>query len=207
MIAIIDYGLSNLRSVQRAFAQCGAQSELLTEPSRLMDASGAVIPGVGAFGQAMANLRAAGWLDAIPEFVASGRPFGGICLGMQLLFEQSEELGQHEGLGLLRGEVKKFSGDLIVPHIGWNQIHVTRETPLLANVRDASYAYFVHSYYVAPRDLSVVCATTDYGADFASVVARDNIVGFQFHPEKSQAVGLQMLRNFARLAGEIEVNE
>ena len=202
MIAIIDYGLSNLRSVQRAFTRCGLDSEIITTPERLADARGAVIPGVGAFGQAMLNLRAAGFPDAIAEFVASGRPFGGICLGMQLLFDSSEELGRNEGLGLLKGKVKKFTGDVKVPHIGWNQVHLSRPTPLLHDVPDASYGYFVHSYYCVAADPSVVCATTDYGMDFASVVAKDNIYAFQFHPEKSQQVGLQMLINFARLAGE-----
>ena len=205
MIAIIDYGLSNLRSVERAFARCGVEAEIITRPEGLMDARGAVIPGVGAFGQAMTNLRAVGFVDAIHEYIAGGRPFGGICLGMQLLFEDSEELGQYHGLGLLKGHVRKFAGNVKVPHIGWNQVHITRETPLLAGVADESYGYFVHSYYCEPGDGSVVCATTDYGTDFASVVTRDNIYAFQFHPEKSQQVGLQMLINFARLAGEIPV--
>jgi glutamine amidotransferase len=203
MIAIIDYGLSNLRSVQRAFAQCGVEAEIITTPEKLAAARGAVIPGVGAFGQAMVNLRAAGFVDAIHEFVARGRPFGGICLGMQLLFEASEELGQHQGLGLLKGSVKKFAGGVKVPHIGWNQVNIVHDTPLLARIRSGSYAYFVHSYYVVPSDQSLVCATTDYGEPFASVVARDNLYAFQFHPEKSQQVGLQMLRNFAQLADEV----
>jgi glutamine amidotransferase len=202
MIAIIDYKLSNLRSVQRAFAQIGVHAELISAPEGLARARGAVIPGVGAFGQAMVNLREAGFVDAIHEFVATGRPFGGICLGMQLLFQQSEELGRYHGLGLLRGQVKRFSGGVKVPHIGWNQVRVTSETPLLHDVPSGSYAYFVHSYYCVPGDAALTCATTDYGGDFTSVVARDNIYGFQFHPEKSQAVGLQMLRNFASLAGE-----
>ncbi len=202
MIAIIDYKLSNLRSVQRAFAQIGVDAALLTTPDGLARARGAVIPGVGAFGQAMVNLREAGFIDAIHEFVASGRPFGGICLGMQLLFQESEELGRFDGLGLLRGRVKRFSGGVKVPHIGWNQVRVTSDTPLLRDVPSGSYAYFVHSYYCVPGDEAITRATTEYGGDFASVVARDNIYAFQFHPEKSQQVGLQMLRNFARLAGE-----
>jgi glutamine amidotransferase len=202
LIAIIDYGMSNLRSVQRAFARCGVEADIITTPEGLVDARGAVIPGVGAFGQAMANLRAVGFPDAIAEFVAGGRTFGGICLGMQLLFEASDELGHYAGIGLLKGCVRKFSAAVKVPHIGWNQIHITEETPLLQNVADASYGYFVHSYYCVAADPSVVCATTDYGTDFASVVAHENIYAFQFHPEKSQQVGLQMLTNFARLAGE-----
>jgi len=202
VIAIIDYGLSNLRSVQRAFAQCAVDAQIVSAPHELRDARGAVLPGVGAFGQAMRNLHERGFADAIEAFVASGRAFGGICLGMQLLFESSEELGQHAGLGLLTGEVRRFKYEVLVPHIGWNQIHVKRCTTLLEGVPDASYAYFVHSYYCAPRDAAIVCATTDYGGDFASVVARNNIYAFQFHPEKSQRVGLQMLNNFARLAGE-----
>ena len=130
---------------------------LTDEPYELRDARGAVLPGVGAFGQAMHNLRERGFADAIQAFVASGRAFGGICLGMQLLFESSEELGQHEGLGLLPGEVRRFKDEVLVPHIGWNQIHVKRCTPLLEGVPDASYAYFVHSYYCAPRDAAIVC--------------------------------------------------
>jgi glutamine amidotransferase len=202
MIAIIDYGLSNLRSVERAFARCGVEAEIITRPEGLMGARGAVIPGVGAFGQAMHNLRSVGFVDAIHEYIAGGRPFGGICLGMQLLFEESEELGQYQGLGLLKGQVKKFVGSVKVPHIGWNQVHIMRKTPLLAGVDDQSYGYFVHSYYCDTGNSADVCATTDYGGDFASVVARDNIYAFQFHPEKSQQVGLQMLVNFAKLAGE-----
>ncbi len=202
MIAIIDYGLSNLRSVQRAFVRCGVDAEIITTPDGLLAARGAVIPGVGAFGQAMLNLRAVGFPEAISEFVAGGRPFGGICLGMQLLFDDSDELGHYQGLGLLKGHVKKFTGDVKVPHIGWNQVHIAQPTPLLQDVADASYGYFVHSYYCVAADPSVVCATTDYGTEFASVVARDNVYAFQFHPEKSQQVGLQMLTNFARLAGE-----
>ena len=203
MIAIIDYGLSNLRSVQRAFAQCGVDAQIVSAPDALRDARGAMLPGVGAFGQAMHNLRERGFADAIPAFVASGRAFGGICLGMQLLFESSEELGRHQGLGLLPGDVRRFQDGVLVPHIGWNQIHVERCTPLLDGIADQSFAYFVHSYYCAPRDAAIVCASSDYGGAFASVVARDNVYAFQFHPEKSQRVGLQMLRNFACLAGEM----
>ena len=202
MIALIDHNVSNIRNVQRAFVRCGVDAEIISDPARLRAARGAVAPGVGAFGQAMANLRALGFVDAIHEFVASGRPFAGICVGMQLLFEESEELGQHVGLGLMKGRVKRFTGDVRVPHMGWNQLRIERDTPLLAHIPSESYAYFANSFHCVPSDASVTCATTDYSLPFVSVATRDNLYAFQFHPEKSQQVGLQILKNFAKLAGE-----
>jgi glutamine amidotransferase len=199
MIAIIDYGMGNLRSVQKAFEKIGAEARIIELPRDLRDARGIVLPGVGAFGQAMENLRAAHWIEPLRDAVERGVPSIGICLGMQLLFESSEEMGQHKGLGILRGEVKRFNGELKVPQMGWNQIHIQQPNALLRDVADGSYAFFVHSYYCAPRDASVVVATTDYGIGFASVVAHGNVFGAQFHPEKSQAVGLKMLENFARI--------
>jgi len=221
MIAIIDYGMGNLRSVQKAFEKIGVTARIVPFPRDLERAHGIVLPGVGAFGQAMNNLRAIGWDVALRESVARGMPLLGICLGMQLLFESSEEMGQHEGLGILRGAVKRFDGTLKVPQMGWNQLHIVgvknvgaknvgakngaknvgakNISPLLRDIADGSYAFFVHSYYCAPRDESVILATTDYGIEFASVVGYQNVFGAQFHPEKSQSVGLKMLENFARI--------
>lgn len=201
MIAIIDYGMGNLRSVQKALQKAGAEAEIYATPEGMEPAEALVLPGVGAFGQGMENLRARGFLPVIQRSVQEGKPLLGICLGLQLLFEESEEMGQHKGLGLFPGLVKRFGaapgGQLLkVPHIGWNQIHAVRPSLLLEGIPADSYAYFVHSYYAEPRDESVILATTDYGLDFASVVGRDHIFGLQFHPEKSQAVGLRMLQNF-----------
>ncbi len=203
MIAIVDYGMGNLRSVQKAFEKIGATARVVPFPRDIEHASGIVLPGVGAFGQAMNNLRAIGWVEPLRDACARGVPFIGICLGMQLLFESSEEMGQHDGLGILRGEVKRFNNGLKVPQMGWNRIRLVgakHASPLLRDVADGGYAFFVHSYYCVPRDPEVVLATTDYGIEFASVVGRANIFGAQFHPEKSQSVGLKMLENFARIA-------
>jgi glutamine amidotransferase len=200
LIAIVDYGMGNLRSVQKAFEKIGATARVVPFPRDIENARGIVLPGVGAFGQAMDNLRAIGWIDPLRDACARGVPFIGICLGMQLLFESSEEMGQHEGLGILRGEVKRFSGELKVPQMGWNQIHIQRSSPLLRDVAEGSYAFFVHSYYCAPRDSDIILATTEYGIEFASMVGRGNVFGAQFHPEKSQSVGLKMLENFAAMA-------
>jgi glutamine amidotransferase len=199
MLAIIDYGMGNLRSVQKAFEKIGVTARIVPFPRDLERARGIVLPGVGAFGQAMNNLRTIGWDVALRESVARGVPLLGICLGMQLLFESSEEMGQHEGLGILRGAVKRFDGTLKVPQMGWNQIHIKQPSVLLRDIAEGSYAFFVHSYYCAPRDESVILATTDYGIEFASVVGYENVFGAQFHPEKSQSVGLKMLANFAEL--------
>jgi glutamine amidotransferase len=199
MIAIIDYGMGNLRSVQKAFERIGATARITPFPRDLAKARGIVLPGVGAFGQAMENLRAVGWIDPLRDAVARGVPFIGICLGMQLLFESSEEMGHHAGLGILRGEVKRFNSGLKVPQMGWNQIRLCQSSPLLCDVADGSYAFFVHSYYCAPRDASITVATTDYGIEFASVVQQGNVFGAQFHPEKSQGVGLKMLENLTRI--------
>jgi glutamine amidotransferase len=202
MIAIIDYGMGNLRSVQRAFEHVGAEVVVTAHRETIKSASAVVLPGVGAFGQAMANLERAGLTDVIRQTITNGRPFLGICLGLQLLFEESEEMGQHRGLGVFGGQVKRFEVGLKVPQIGWNQIHIQRGNPLLEGVADGSYAYFVHSYYVAPTDPEIVLATTDYGIDYASIVGQANVFGIQFHPEKSQAVGLRILRNFTALVDD-----
>jgi len=199
MIAIIDYGMGNLRSVQRAFEHVGAEAVVTARRETIESASAVVLPGVGAFGKAMSNLERAGLTDVIRQVIAQGCPFLGICLGLQLLFEESEEMGQHQGLSVFGGRVKRFEVGLKVPQIGWNQIHVQRASPLLEGVANGSYAYFVHSYYVAPADPGIVLATTDYEIDYASIIGQGSAFGIQFHPEKSQAVGLRILRNFTEL--------
>lgn len=199
MIAIIDYGMGNLRSVQKAFEYVGAEVVVTAHREAIEAASAVVLPGVGAFGKAMSNLERAGLGDVIRQVIAQGRPFLGICLGLQLLFEESDEMGQHRGLGVFGGQVKRFEVGLKVPQIGWNQIHIQQASPLLDGVADGSYAYFVHSCYVAPSNPEMVLATTDYEIDFASIIGQDNVFGIQFHPEKSQAVGLRILRNFTAL--------
>ena len=201
MIAIIDYGMGNLRSVERAFEYVGAEAVVTAHRETIEAASAVVLPGVGAFGKAMSNLERAGLTDVIRQVIAQGRPFLGICLGLQLLFEESDEMGQHRGLGVFGGQVKRFEIDLKVPQIGWNQIHIQRASPLLEGVADDSYAYFVHSHYVAPADPEIILATTDYEIDYASIIGQGNVFGIQFHPEKSQAVGLRILRNFTALVG------
>ncbi len=202
MIAIVDYGMGNLRSVQKAFEKVGANVCVTHSPMELEGANGIVLPGVGAFGQAMDNLRAGGWVEPLTHLCARRVPFIGICLGMQLLFESSEEMGKHAGLGILAGHVRRFPNGLKVPQMGWNQIHIRQSSPLLQGVADGGFAFFVHSYYCVPKDTATVLATTDYGIEFASVVGEGTVMGAQFHPEKSQAVGLKMLENFVHLAGQ-----
>jgi glutamine amidotransferase len=200
MIAIIDYGAGNLRSVRNTFTFLGADVFTATTPDQLTNADKIVLPGVGAFGAGMNALRSAGFEEPIRAAVNAGVPLLGICLGMQYLFESSNEMGQHQGLGLLPGRVVRFaSNGLKVPHMGWNQLHIRQTNPLLAGLTSGSYAYFVHSYYVEADDPADVLAETDYGINYASVVARGNIFGIQPHPEKSQAVGQQILRNFVEM--------
>jgi glutamine amidotransferase len=199
MIAIVDYGVGNLRSVQKALERVGATAIVTDDPAALDAAEGVVLPGVGAFGDGMANLQARRLIDPLLRQVRQDKPLLGICLGMQLLFEESEEMGHHRGLSLLPGRVLRFpEGNLKVPHIGWNQLRIA-ECDLLDGINDGAHAYFVHSYYVAPEDPADVLATTAYGLEFASVVGRGTIFGAQFHPEKSQDVGLRLLSNFAHL--------
>jgi glutamine amidotransferase len=207
MIAILDYGMGNLRSVQKGLERVGATAVVTADPAALDEAQGVVLPGVGAFGDAMANLQTRRLIDPLLRQVAGGKPLLGICLGMQLLFDESEEMGRHRGLGLLPGRVVRFpaSALLKVPHIGWNQLRIANcelriaKDGLLAGIADGAYAYFVHSYYALPEEPADVLATTEYGLEFASAVGRGTIFGAQFHPEKSQEVGLRLLANFARL--------
>ncbi|HEX3049495.1 MAG TPA: imidazole glycerol phosphate synthase subunit HisH [Aggregatilineaceae bacterium] len=200
MIAIIDYGAGNLRSVRNTFTFLGADVFTASQPEQLKGADKIVLPGVGAFGAGMKALRDAGFEEPIKAAVAAGVPLLGICLGMQYLFETSAEMGLHQGLGLLPGRVVRFAADgPKVPHMGWNQLHIRRDNALLNGVPDGGYAYFVHSYYVQADEANDVLATTDYGIEYASVVGRGNILGIQPHPEKSQSVGQQILRNFVEM--------
>jgi glutamine amidotransferase len=203
MIAIVDYGMGNLRSVEKAVQRVGGAAVVTSEAQTLQRAQGVILPGVGAYGDAMENLRRRELVEPVLKHIDSGKPFLGICLGLHLLFEEGHEMGRHEGLGVLAGHVVRFpEGDLKVPHIGWNQLHIQRQSSLLAGVADGSYAYFVHSYYVVPADAAAVVATTDYGFHYATAVERGSLMGVQFHPEKSQDVGLRILRNFVAIVDQ-----
>ncbi len=201
MIAIIDYGMGNLRSVQKGFEKVGHQATITNDAAVIRDAHKLVLPGVGAFPDAMQELRRRELVEPIRSAVASGKPFLGICLGLQLLFDVGWEGGRHEGLGILPGEVVRFNvpAEYKVPHMGWNQLAIRRRAPLLEGLADGAYAYFVHSYYVVPRDRDVIATETSYPEPFTSMIWRDNLYATQFHPEKSQADGLRMLRNFAEI--------
>jgi glutamine amidotransferase len=199
-LAIVDYGMGNLRSVQKAFERLGHAAEVTRDPERVATAPAVVLPGVGAFAACMTNLTGLGLAEPVRAAIQAGRPFLGICLGMQLLFEESEEFGPVRGLGVLPGRVVRFAdaADRKIPHMGWNTLRVARRAPALAGIDDGSYVYFVHSYYPVPADSSLVATTTPYGGEFASSVVRDNVFACQFHPEKSQQVGLRILDNFVR---------
>lgn len=199
-IAIIDYGVGNLRSVEKSFAATGNQAVVTADESVLRKAKGLVLPGVGAFAACMKALSERGFDALIRERVIKGTPLLGVCVGMQMLFEESEEFGKTPGLGLIRGRVRRFSDDLVVPQVGWNQIRKRSLHPLLGNIEDQAFFYFVHSYYCEADDPAVVVGETDYGLSYASIVAHGDLYGVQFHPEKSQKAGLQLLSNFARRA-------
>jgi len=201
MIAIIDYGMGNLRSVQKAFEKVGHQAVVTSDPAQVAAAEKVVLPGVGAFEDAIAELRRLGLVKPVLNAIDSGKPFLGICLGLQLLFDVGYENGRHEGLGVLRGEVVRFQlpKGYTVPHMGWNQLAIRRPAPILRGLDEGTYAYFVHSYYVVPADQNVIAIETDYGGPFCSMIWRDNVFATQFHPEKSQSEGLKILRNFAEL--------
>jgi len=199
LIAIIDYGMGNLRSVAKGFEKMGIDARVTDSPRVVDDAPGVVLPGVGAFSDAMSNLRKLGLEEAVHRAVKKGKPFLGICLGLQLLFESSEEWGTSEGLGVFPGRVRKLPPGLKVPHMGWNTIKVQNPCPLFSDLPENAAFYFVHSYYVEPAEPSLAACTTDYGIEFTSVAARDNVFGIQFHPEKSSALGLRILQKFGGL--------
>jgi glutamine amidotransferase len=196
-VAIIDYGVGNLRSVEKAFAAMGCDAVVTSDQSKLRVAKRLVLPGVGAFATCMKELASRGFDELVRERVSEGTPLLGVCVGMQLLFEESDEFGKTLGLGLMRGRVRRFRGDLVVPHVGWNQVRQRKSHPLLAGVPDDAFFYFVHSYFCEAEDREVVIGETDYGMQYPSVVGQGNIYGVQFHPEKSQAAGLRLLANFA----------
>lgn len=199
MITIVDYRLNNLRSLENTFRRLGYETRVTSRPEDILAAERLVLPGVGAFPQAMANLRDQGLADPLIDSVRRGVPILGVCLGFQLLFTSSEEFGPHQGLGLLAGHVARLPGGVRIPHMGWNQLHLVREDPLVAGIEDSSFVYFVHSYRAIPADPHIVIASTDYGVDFPSLVGSGNVRATQFHPEKSQHVGERILRNFAEL--------
>ncbi len=206
MIAILDYKIGNVRSVEKAVERAIREAKmtqsvtLTADQDQILSADGVILPGVGAFGACITNLSTAGLTPIVQRVVADDIPLLGICVGMQMLFEVSEEMGQWRGLGLLPGRVRKFPDSLRIPQIGWNQLHIQRPDPLLAGVKDGAYAYFVHSYYCDPTNPDDVLTLTDYGFRYASMVRRGNIWGAQFHPEKSQQVGIQILKNFLNVA-------
>ena len=198
MITIIDYGMGNLRSVEKALEKVGARVRVSRDPDEVRRADRIVLPGVGAFGDAMHNLEKRGLVEVIKAEVAAGKPFLGICLGLDLLFEESDEHGVHAGLGLLPGRVELLPTELKIPQIGWNHVAIRKESKLLAGIPDGSSFYFVHSYAVVPELESDILCTTEYGCTFVSAVERGNIAAFQFHPEKSSSLGLTILENFAK---------
>jgi len=205
MIAVVDYGVGNLRSVSKALERVGADVRVTSSTAEIERADAVVLPGVGAFAHCMDNLRGAGLESCVRATAASDKPFLGVCVGMQILFEESDEFGRVEGLGILRGRVRRFEpkdAALKVPHMGWNQLQVKRRAPHLEGIDDGTRVYFVHSYYVETPDASIVSTTTDYDVEFVSSAWRGNIFATQFHPEKSQATGLRILGNFARLVAE-----
>jgi glutamine amidotransferase len=201
----MDYGSGNLRSVEKALRKVGANVQVITGPEGLKSAHAAVLPGVGAFDDCMTAMRKQELLEGVKGFITSGRPFLGICVGYQALFERSEEFNScAAGLGVFKGRVVRFSEQpgLKIPQIGWNQLQfATGKCPLFKGVADGAYVYFVHSFFPKPEDESIVCSRTDYGESFASAIWKDNVFATQFHPEKSQAVGLKLLENFVQLAG------
>ena len=201
-VVIVDYGAGNLRSVARAVRHAGVEPSISADPEVVYGAGAVILPGVGAAADTMANLRRAKLVEPLREYIAAERPFLGVCMGMQALFDVSEEGGEHECLGVLPGRIVRFPGGLTVPHMGWNTLRMKRPHPVLEGVADGAYAYFVHSYYPQPSDPALTIAETEHGVAFASIVGRGNLIATQFHPEKSGAAGLRLYANFLRLALE-----
>jgi len=209
MIAIVDYGMGNLRSVEKGFLKVGIDVRVTNKPEVIERANGIVLPGVGAFRDCIEELTSLKLIDVLVDAIKKGKPYLGICLGLQILFSESEEFGRYPGLDIFKGKVVRFparedscrEGRLKVPHMGWNEITIKRNNPLLEGVPDRSYLYFVHSFYVVPEDGSIVSTVTDYGIEFTSTIWKDNVFATQFHPEKSQSVGLSILKNFGGIVG------
>lgn len=201
MIVVVDYGMGNLRSVQKGFEKVGKEAVISRDSGLIGKASHLILPGVGAFPECMANLERFELVDPLMEFIRSGKPFLGICLGLQLLFDESEEFGVHEGLKVIPGRVKGFDKGmgLKIPHMGWNQVFFRKPAPIFRGIDDGLYFYFVHSFYVAPTSVDDVAGESEYGIRFTCAIARDNVFAVQFHPEKSQKNGLKILENFASL--------
>lgn len=197
MIAIVDYGMGNLRSVEKGFLKVGVDARIVSDPASIDNGHGVVLPGVGAFMDCIKNLTDMRLTESIIKAIKQGKPYLGICLGLQVLFTESEEFGICKGLDVLKGKVVRFpKGELKVPHMGWNTLEIKRRPPIFNGIKDREYFYFVHSFYVVPDDEEIIAATTDYGVNFTSMVWKDNIFAMQFHPEKSQEVGLRILRGF-----------
>lgn len=207
MIAIIDYGMGNLHSVSKAIERLGYEPVITADPQRILEADRAILPGVGAYGDAMRNLRSTGLDEIARQYASSGKPLLGICLGMQLLFSESTEYGRHEGLNLLPGKVIKFEGGYKVPHMGWNKLSFLQQHSPLFEGLSEGYVYFVHSYHVKPELASDLLATTDYHQQVTAIAGRGNVFGMQFHPEKSGELGMQLLSNFLALTGHRQSGE
>lgn len=196
MIAIVDYGMGNLRSVEKGFLKVGMDVKVVSRPKEIDNAQAVVLPGVGSFRDCMRNLEKMSLVDSLMRSIQKGKPYLGICLGLQVLFSESEEFGVYKGFNIFEGKVVRFQVNLKVPHMGWNNIKILRRPPILNGIQDEAFFYFVHSFYVIPDDTNIVATTTEYGVRFTSMIWKDNIFATQFHPEKSQEVGLRILKNF-----------
>jgi glutamine amidotransferase len=196
MIAIVDYGMGNLKSVEKGFKKVGVEAVVTSESRAVENADAIVLPGVGAFKDCIRNLSDLSLTEAVVTSIKKGKPFLGICLGLQVLFSESEEFGTCKGLDIFRGKVVRFKEGLKVPHMGWNTVNIVNRPPILSDIEENSYFYFVHSFYVVPEDRGIIATTTDYGTTFTSMVWKDNVFATQFHPEKSQGLGLKILKGF-----------
>lgn len=196
MIAIVDYGMGNLRSVEKGFLKVGMDVKVVSRPKEIDNAQAVVLPGVGSFRDCMINLEKMSLVDSLMRSIQKGKPYLGICLGLQVLFTESEEFGVYKGFNIFEGNVVRFQVNLKVPHMGWNNITILRRPQILNGIRDEAFFYFVHSFYVIPDDTNIVATTTEYGVRFTSMIWKDNIFATQFHPEKSQEIGLRILKNF-----------